>query len=119
VASPAPCPAACYAWRVRLPSRFLSLLLDLLELQAPWQWRFRAYDLSGARVSLVRFEKSESHWNATVLGLAQNVLKMYHDSDMATYQDCQANYLTRKEAKKLAEDERKRKWAALEAQHKL
>jgi serine/threonine-protein phosphatase 2A regulatory subunit B' len=35
------------------------------------------------------YEKSEGHWNATVLGLAQNVLKMYHDSDMATYQDCQ------------------------------
>ena len=48
------------------------------------------------------YEKSEGHWNATVLGLAQNVLKMYHDSDMATYQDCQANYLSRKEAKLLA-----------------
>jgi len=53
-----------------------------------------------------------------VLGLAQNVLKMYHDSDMATYQDCQANYLARKEAKQRLELERKRKWAALEAKSK-
>lgn len=66
----------------------------------------------------VRYEKSEGHWNATVLGLAQNVLKMYHDSDMATYQDCQANYLARKEAKQRLELERKRKWAALEAKSK-
>ena len=65
-----------------------------------------------------RYEKSEGHWNATVLGLAQNVLKMYHDSDMATYQDCQANYLARKEAKQRMELERKRKWAALEAKSK-
>jgi serine/threonine-protein phosphatase 2A regulatory subunit B' len=66
----------------------------------------------------LRYEKSEGHWNATVLGLAQNVLKMYHDSDMATYQDCQANYLARKEAKLRLEQERKRKWAALEAKSK-
>lgn len=64
------------------------------------------------------YEKSEGHWNATVLGLAQNVLKMYHDSDMATYQDCQANFLARKEAKQRLEEDRKRKWAALEAKSK-
>jgi serine/threonine-protein phosphatase 2A regulatory subunit B' len=64
------------------------------------------------------FEKSEGHWNATVLGLAQNVLKMYRDSDMATYQDCQANYLSRKETLQLEEAERKRKWDALEAKCK-
>mmetsp|Transcript_85656 Transcript_85656/g.171461 ORF Transcript_85656/g.171461 Transcript_85656/m.171461 type:complete len:457 (+) Transcript_85656:88-1458(+) len=64
------------------------------------------------------YEKSEGHWNATVLGLAQNVLKMYHDSDMATYQDCQAKYLQRKEAKAAAESERNRKWEAIEAKCK-
>jgi hypothetical protein len=53
-----------------------------------------------------------------VLGLAQNVLKMYRDSDMATYQECQASYLAKKEARQLEEAERKRKWEALEAQCK-
>jgi len=53
-----------------------------------------------------------------VLGLAQNVLKMYHDSDMATYQECQASYLSKKEAKASAEAERKRKWEVLEAKCK-
>jgi serine/threonine-protein phosphatase 2A regulatory subunit B' len=64
------------------------------------------------------YEKSENHWNATVLGLAVNVLKMYHDSDMATYQDCQANYLTKKQEKEDAEKERKRKWEQLDARVK-
>ena len=64
------------------------------------------------------YEKSENHWNATVLGLAVNVLKMYHDSDMATYQDCQAQYLTRKQEKEEAEKERKRKWEQLDAKVK-
>ena len=47
------------------------------------------------------------------------VLCRYLDSDQPTYNDCQAGYLSRKEAKLLAEAERKRKWAALEAQHKM
>ena len=64
------------------------------------------------------YEKSENHWNATVLGLAVNVLKMYHDSDMQTYQDCQAQYLTRKQEKEDAEKERKRKWEQLDAKVK-
>jgi len=61
------------------------------------------------------YEKSERHWNQTVLGLAQNVLKMYHDSDTATYQECQSSFLSKKEAQQQAEAERKRKWEELEA----
>jgi len=33
-------------------------------------------------------EKSEKHWNATVEGLATNVLKVYQDFDMKTYNSC-------------------------------
>lgn len=33
-------------------------------------------------------EKSEKHWNATVEGLATNVLKVYQDFDMKTYNIC-------------------------------
>jgi len=33
-------------------------------------------------------EKSEKHWNATVEGLATNVLKVYQDFDMKTYNTC-------------------------------
>jgi len=33
-------------------------------------------------------EKSEKHWNATVEGLATNVLKVYQDFDMKTYTMC-------------------------------
>lgn len=64
------------------------------------------------------YEKSEHHWNQTVLGLAQNVLKMYHDQDMVTYQECQSNFLSNKEALQQAEAERKRKWEELEAKAK-
>lgn len=60
------------------------------------------------------YEKSEHHWNQTVLGLAQNVLKMYHDSDLGTYQECQSSFLVKKEAQQQAETERRRKWETLE-----
>lgn len=53
-----------------------------------------------------------------MLGLAQNVLKMYHDSDMVTYQECQSTYLSKKEAKQKESEDRQLKWAALEAQCK-
>jgi len=60
------------------------------------------------------YEKSEHHWNQTVLGLAQNVLKMHHDSDCLTYQECQSSFLAKKEAQQLAETERQQKWEKLE-----
>lgn len=33
-------------------------------------------------------DKAEKHWNATVEGLASNVLKVYQDFDMKTYNAC-------------------------------
>jgi len=33
-------------------------------------------------------DKAEKHWNATVEGLATNVLKVYQDFDMKTYNAC-------------------------------
>lgn len=64
--------------------------------------------LSRAHASLILpaiyaplFEKSKGHWNATVEGLAQNVLKLYMEYDMALYDKCTNEYTT-KEAKQVA-----------------
>lgn len=44
-------------------------------------------------------KNSSGHWNATVEGLAQNVLKMYMEYDLALYDKCtQAYYREEEEA---------------------
>jgi len=45
-------------------------------------------------------KNSTGHWNATVEGLAQNVLKMYMEYDLALYDKCaHANHKAEEEAK--------------------
>jgi len=53
------------------------------------------------------YKNSSGHWNATVEGLAQNVLKMYMEYDLNLYDRCTANYFR-------DEEEAKRKLKALE-----
>jgi serine/threonine-protein phosphatase 2A regulatory subunit B' len=38
------------------------------------------------------FKNSSGHWNATVEGLAQNVLKMYMEYDLSLYDECTASH---------------------------
>jgi serine/threonine-protein phosphatase 2A regulatory subunit B' len=45
-------------------------------------------------------KNSTGHWNATVEGLAQNVLKMYMEYDLALYDKCaHANHKAEEEAR--------------------
>lgn len=53
------------------------------------------------------YKNSSGHWNATVEGLAQNVLKMYMEYDLVLYDRCTANYFK-------DEEEAKRKLIAIE-----
>mmetsp|Transcript_34798 Transcript_34798/g.84111 ORF Transcript_34798/g.84111 Transcript_34798/m.84111 type:complete len:553 (+) Transcript_34798:244-1902(+) len=53
------------------------------------------------------YKNSSGHWNATVEGLAQNVLKMYMEYDLVLYDKCTAAYFRE-------EEEAKRKLAAIE-----
>jgi len=53
------------------------------------------------------YKNSSGHWNATVEGLAQNVLKMYMEYDLVLYDRCTANYFK-------DEEEAKRKLVAIE-----
>jgi len=55
------------------------------------------------------YKNSAGHWNATVEGLAQNVLKMYMEYDLVLYDKCAKAYYRE-------EEEAKRKLEALEAQ---
>lgn len=55
-------------------------------------------------------EKSKGHWNATVQGLAQNVLKMYEGVDITTYTDCVTNRQEKETQRKNELAEVARKW---------
>merc|ERR1712099_145053 len=46
------------------------------------------------------YKNSAGHWNATVEGLAQNVLKMYMDYDLALYDRCNPSYFRKEEETK-------------------
>ena len=61
---------------------------------------------------------SQGHWNQTVEGLSQSVLRMYMDSDISLYDKC-----TREHGDKTKQDEIERekandKWASFQAQAK-
>ncbi|KAG9408209.1 Serine/threonine-protein phosphatase 2A 56 kDa regulatory subunit delta isoform [Aphanomyces cochlioides] len=43
------------------------------------------------------YKNSLGHWNTTVEGLAQNVLKLYMDYDMALFDKCAKEYLAKEE----------------------
>eukprot|EP00980_Cylindrotheca_fusiformis_P021888 scaffold8732_cov87-Cylindrotheca_fusiformis.AAC.8 len=57
------------------------------------------------------YKNSSGHWNATVEGLAQNVLKMYMEYDLVLYDKCTAAYFRQ-------EEEAKNKLAAIQTRWK-
>merc|ERR1719231_1886759 len=58
-------------------------------------------------------EKSEKHWNATVEGLATNVLKMYQDYDIQAYNQVQDKSLQVANKNRADEDKVKANWDKL------
>lgn len=60
------------------------------------------------------YKNSSGHWNATVEGLAQNVLKMYMEYDLALYDKCTASYFREEEEAKKRLEALNDKWAAIE-----
>lgn len=62
------------------------------------------------------YKNSSGHWNATVEGLAQNVLKMYMEYDLALYDRCTAAYFREEEEAKVKLVALSEKWAAIEKQ---
>lgn len=60
------------------------------------------------------YKNSAGHWNATVEGLAQNVLKMYMEYDLALYDKCTAAYFRDEEEAKKKMEALSDKWNAIE-----
>eukprot|EP00339_Tiarina_fusa_P004776 CAMPEP_0117043878 /NCGR_PEP_ID=MMETSP0472-20121206/30466_1 /TAXON_ID=693140 ORGANISM="Tiarina fusus, Strain LIS" /NCGR_SAMPLE_ID=MMETSP0472 /ASSEMBLY_ACC=CAM_ASM_000603 /LENGTH=499 /DNA_ID=CAMNT_0004755503 /DNA_START=131 /DNA_END=1630 /DNA_ORIENTATION=- len=60
------------------------------------------------------YKNSSGHWNATVEGLAQNVLKMYMEYDLALYDKCTAAYFRDEEESKRKLEAVENKWTAIE-----
>eukprot|EP00977_Amphora_coffeiformis_P014115 scaffold3856_cov169-Amphora_coffeaeformis.AAC.1 len=60
------------------------------------------------------YKNSSGHWNATVEGLAQNVLKMYMEYDLALYDKCTAAYFREEEEAKKKLEALNEKWHAIE-----
>jgi serine/threonine-protein phosphatase 2A regulatory subunit B' len=60
------------------------------------------------------YKNSSGHWNATVEGLAQNVLKMYMEYDLALYDRCTAAYFREEEEAKKKLEALQDKWALIE-----
>jgi len=59
-------------------------------------------------------KNSSGHWNATVEGLAQNVLKMYMEYDLELYDKCSAAYQHEEEEAKKRLAALNEKWNAIE-----
>mmetsp|Transcript_1532 Transcript_1532/g.1743 ORF Transcript_1532/g.1743 Transcript_1532/m.1743 type:complete len:655 (-) Transcript_1532:50-2014(-) len=60
------------------------------------------------------YKNSSGHWNATVEGLAQNVLKMYMEYDLVLYDKCTAAYFREEEEAKLKLETIVNRWDAIE-----
>jgi len=60
------------------------------------------------------FKNSSGHWNATVEGLAQNVLKMYMEYDITLYDRCQAGHFKEQEDIKNKEAIVRKRWEEIE-----
>merc|ERR1712157_456382 len=60
------------------------------------------------------YKNSSGHWNATVEGLAQNVLKMYMDYDLALYDKCNTDYFKDEEEAKPKVEALSERWAQIE-----
>jgi serine/threonine-protein phosphatase 2A regulatory subunit B' len=61
------------------------------------------------------YKNSSGHWNATVEGLAQNVLKMYMEHDFDLYDKCMAEYAQKEEEAKKRHEAISNRWAQIEA----
>jgi len=61
------------------------------------------------------YKHSSGHWNSTVEGLAQNVLKMYMEYDINLYDKCSSEYFRLEEERKRKLEQAEQKWAQLEA----
>jgi len=59
-------------------------------------------------------KNSYGHWNATVEGLAQNVLKMYMEYDLALYDKCNIAYFKGEEEAKRKVEAISGRWAEIE-----
>ena len=60
------------------------------------------------------YKNSSEHWNATVEGLAQNVLKMYMEYDLSLYDRCSTDCLRVEEEKMRKLQESEKKWELVE-----
>lgn len=60
------------------------------------------------------YKNSSGHWNATVEGLAQNVLKMYMEYDLVLYDKCTASYFREEEEAKRKLEAITEKWESFE-----
>lgn len=61
------------------------------------------------------YKNSSGHWNATVEGLAQNVLKMYMEYDLALYDKCTTTFFKEEEEAKRKIEAISERWAQIEA----
>ncbi|TMW66658.1 hypothetical protein Poli38472_013970 [Pythium oligandrum] len=59
-------------------------------------------------------KNSMGHWNTTVEGLAQNVLKLYMDYDMTLYDQCAKEYATKEQMETEKKEQEKEKWKKIE-----
>lgn len=59
-------------------------------------------------------KNSMGHWNTTVEGLAQNVLKLYMDYDMALYDQCAKDYAAKEQAQSDKKEKEGEKWKKIE-----
>ncbi|CCI42468.1 unnamed protein product [Albugo candida] len=60
------------------------------------------------------YKNSLGHWNVTVEGLAQNVLKLYMDYDMALFDQCAKEYLLQEQATATRNEKIQEKWKIIE-----
>jgi hypothetical protein len=59
------------------------------------------------------FENSTDHWNNTVQGLAENVLKLYMDIDVKLFNKCSTSWTAEETKKKAMASEDESLWALL------
>lgn len=65
------------------------------------------------------YKNSSGHWNATVEGLAQGVLKMYMEYDLVLYDKCTTAYFKEEEEAKRKIDVIADRWGAIEEMAKV
>merc|ERR1712032_609603 len=63
------------------------------------------------------FPNSKQHWNSAVHGLTFNVLKLLMEADPQLFDECSAKHRRDEEGEEVKEQERQRKWKALQDMH--